>query len=177
MNRWTIKELKETDDITFAMCILSERRENLNQEAPLAKKLRSAYHTLNSMKEARNKIPRKTCAYCIHGSWFEDRSVGIFGYYECDNPDIPEDFEGDLPSENKDEDCEFFSPLLIKQCGNCGREMDVPDWLWTIWHPGEFGQLPCCCHKCADELDKKERAEYEKMLEDERRYNEQEWKG
>ena len=50
MNRWTIKELKETDDITFAMCILSERREGLNQEAPLAKKLRSTYHTLDRLK-------------------------------------------------------------------------------------------------------------------------------
>ena len=51
MNRWTIKELENIEDITFAMCILSERREMLNQEAPLAKKLRSAYHTLDKVRE------------------------------------------------------------------------------------------------------------------------------
>lgn len=51
MERWTIKALKETDDITFAMCILSERREGLHQEAPLAKKLRSAYHTLDDLRQ------------------------------------------------------------------------------------------------------------------------------
>ena len=48
--RWTIKELNEMDDITFAMCILSERREKLNQEAPLAKKLKKAYNTLNDVR-------------------------------------------------------------------------------------------------------------------------------
>lgn len=54
MERWTIKALQETDDITFAMCILSERREGLNQEAPLAKKLQSAYHTLDNLRTAVN---------------------------------------------------------------------------------------------------------------------------
>jgi hypothetical protein len=51
MKRWTIKELAKTDDITFAMCILSERREALNQEAPLAKKLKSAYCTLRDLRD------------------------------------------------------------------------------------------------------------------------------
>lgn len=50
MNRWTMKELEKTDNITFAMCILSERRSLLNQEAPLAKKLQSAYHTLEELR-------------------------------------------------------------------------------------------------------------------------------
>lgn len=49
-NRWTIEELKRTDDLMFAMCILSERREKLNQEAPLAKKIAKAYHTLSAMR-------------------------------------------------------------------------------------------------------------------------------
>jgi len=59
VNRWTIKELKDTDDITFAMCILSERREGLNQEAPLAKKLRSAYHTLDELKNRQETLGEK----------------------------------------------------------------------------------------------------------------------
>ncbi len=49
-NRWTIEELKRTDDLMFAMCILSERREKLNQEAPLAKKIAKAYHTLSAIR-------------------------------------------------------------------------------------------------------------------------------
>ena len=57
MNRWTIKELRETDDITFAMLILSERRETLNQEAPLAKKLRSAYHALDDIRGGMSMKP------------------------------------------------------------------------------------------------------------------------
>jgi len=32
------------------MCILSERREMLNQNAPLAKKIASAYHTLDEIR-------------------------------------------------------------------------------------------------------------------------------
>lgn len=50
MSRWTIKQLNEMDDLTFAMCILSERREMLNQNAPLAKKLASAYHMLDDVR-------------------------------------------------------------------------------------------------------------------------------
>ena len=50
MNRWTINELEQIDDLTFAMCILSERRGSLNQESPLAKKLRRAYHTLDKLR-------------------------------------------------------------------------------------------------------------------------------
>lgn len=66
MRKWTIKELKETDDLTFAMVILSDRREGLNQEAPLAKKVRSAYHTLEQHRDAaRNCIDCEfmDCAY------------------------------------------------------------------------------------------------------------------
>lgn len=49
-NRWTNKELSEMDDITFAMCVLSERCAALNQEAPFAKKIASAYHTLDALR-------------------------------------------------------------------------------------------------------------------------------
>jgi len=55
--RWTIPELQELDDITFAMCILSERQETLNQEVPLAKKLRSAYHTLDDIRGGKPMNP------------------------------------------------------------------------------------------------------------------------
>jgi hypothetical protein len=55
-NRWTITQLEEIDDLTFAMCILSERREMLNQEAPLAKKLRRAFHTIEELRDAYRKV-------------------------------------------------------------------------------------------------------------------------
>ena len=51
MSRWTIKELNETDDITFAMSILAERRNALsNLEAPLAIKLNRAHNTLDRIR-------------------------------------------------------------------------------------------------------------------------------
>jgi hypothetical protein len=40
MKRWTIKQINETDDLTFAMCILSERRETLDQENQLVEALK-----------------------------------------------------------------------------------------------------------------------------------------
>jgi hypothetical protein len=61
-NKWTIKELEELDDITFAMCILSERRESLNQNAVLAQKLRSAYNTLVELRPA-NRETTQTAIY------------------------------------------------------------------------------------------------------------------
>ncbi len=49
--RWTAKQLNETDDLTFAMCVLSERRELLNQESPLAKKLQRVYRVLEELRD------------------------------------------------------------------------------------------------------------------------------
>ena len=50
MNKWTIKKLNETDDITFAMCILSERQASLNPNAPLAQKLQNARLLLDKVR-------------------------------------------------------------------------------------------------------------------------------
>jgi len=55
--RWTDKELRETDDFTFAMCILSERLGMLNQQTPLAKKLNSAYHALEELRDICRSVP------------------------------------------------------------------------------------------------------------------------
>jgi len=53
MRRWTMKELGEVDDITFAMCVLAERGENLNRYTPLTQKIRSAYRTLEQLRDGR----------------------------------------------------------------------------------------------------------------------------
>lgn len=42
MDRWTMRELKETDDITFAIQILYERRKGLTPYSPLGMKLAEA---------------------------------------------------------------------------------------------------------------------------------------
>ncbi len=51
MSRWTIRELNETDTLTFAMIILSDRRMGLNQEAPLAKKIGQVYKELEELRD------------------------------------------------------------------------------------------------------------------------------
>jgi len=57
MSRWTIKELDTMDDLTFAMCVLSERKEKLHQGAPLAQKLASARKTLEQLRDATRQWP------------------------------------------------------------------------------------------------------------------------
>jgi hypothetical protein len=52
MNRWTMKELEEIDDIGFAIAILNERLADLsNPYAPLAKKIEEAIKTLKSLRK------------------------------------------------------------------------------------------------------------------------------
>jgi len=55
-----MEQLKEVDALTFAMCILSERRSGLNQEAPMAKKLVSVYKTLEELRD----IVRENQYFC-----------------------------------------------------------------------------------------------------------------
>ena len=50
MNKWMINELNKTDDITFTMSILSERRAELNPNAPLAQKITAALITLEKIR-------------------------------------------------------------------------------------------------------------------------------
>ncbi len=55
MDRWTMQELKETDDITFAICILEERRRGLTMYSPLGMKLKEAARTLSRIKDETEK--------------------------------------------------------------------------------------------------------------------------
>ena len=56
MDRWTMRELKETDDITFAILILQERRRFLSPYSPLGMKLAEAAHTLSKIKEEKDRF-------------------------------------------------------------------------------------------------------------------------
>jgi hypothetical protein len=53
------------DDIAFARCILSERREKLNQESPLAQKLKKAYTTLGEIKANLDNPREISIGWCI----------------------------------------------------------------------------------------------------------------
>lgn len=55
MYRWTMKQLEETDDITFAIAILNERRERTIRYSPLSVKLSEAAHTLALLKEQQDR--------------------------------------------------------------------------------------------------------------------------
>lgn len=52
MERWTMQELEQTDDISFAISVLNKRRRELNPYSPLSIKLKSAEATLEKIKEA-----------------------------------------------------------------------------------------------------------------------------
>lgn len=55
MDRWTMRELKETDDIDFAIAILNERRRGLTPYSPLGMKLAEAAHTLATIKNEKDR--------------------------------------------------------------------------------------------------------------------------
>ena len=50
MERWTIKELRNTDDLSFAIQILNERRKGLNPYAPLYGKISQTVNTLTRIR-------------------------------------------------------------------------------------------------------------------------------
>lgn len=52
MDRWTMEQMQNTDDITFAIAILNERRSKLTRYSPLALKLQEAESTLHEIHDA-----------------------------------------------------------------------------------------------------------------------------
>jgi hypothetical protein len=51
----------------------------------------------------------KAYSNCEFGIWFEDTSVGIFGGWECDNPDITEEeYEKTYEWSEGSNDCPYF---------------------------------------------------------------------
>lgn len=59
MNRWTMDDLKRIDDLDFAVCILTERRNGLNAYSPLATKLAEAVRTIQDIKCERDRYIAK----------------------------------------------------------------------------------------------------------------------
>jgi len=50
MEKWTIEKLDDTDDYSFAICILNERANKLHPNAPLAEKIKRTVRTLEKAK-------------------------------------------------------------------------------------------------------------------------------
>ena len=59
MDRWTQDELKNTDDLSFAIQILYERRKSLNPYAPLYSKISQVVNTLAMIREEKEKFIAK----------------------------------------------------------------------------------------------------------------------
>ncbi len=55
MNRWTMRDLEKTEDLDFAVCILNERRADLNAYSPLSVKLAQAVNTIQNIKAERDR--------------------------------------------------------------------------------------------------------------------------
>ena len=56
MERWTIERLKNTDDLSFAIEILYERRANLNPYAPLYEKISRTVLTLMEIRDEKERF-------------------------------------------------------------------------------------------------------------------------
>lgn len=56
MDRWTMEELESTDDITFAISILNQRRNGLNPYSPLSMKLSRSISTLENIKAEKDRF-------------------------------------------------------------------------------------------------------------------------
>ena len=69
MERWTIKQLKELDSLSFAIAILNERAAELkNPLSPLSKKIANTIASLSSvqdfMRKADRSIVNRCCCTC-----------------------------------------------------------------------------------------------------------------
>lgn len=56
MDRWTQEELRNTDNLSFAIQILYERRKGLNPYAPLYQKISEAANELADIREEKQKF-------------------------------------------------------------------------------------------------------------------------
>lgn len=61
MDRWTMDELERTDDLTFAISILDERRSRLNRYSPLSLKIQAAQSTLRRIKDEQDRFMERIC--------------------------------------------------------------------------------------------------------------------
>lgn len=69
MERWTMEELESTDDISFAISMLNQRRNGLNPFSPLSMKLQQATATLERIKEETDKYIARISAPAVNETY------------------------------------------------------------------------------------------------------------
>lgn len=54
--------------------------------------------------------------------------------------------------------CKFFAPKKLHFCGNCNKEMNVPQYNWPLFgFIGPSDPIPVCSQECKDEIKKKDK--------------------
>jgi hypothetical protein len=113
------------------------------------------------------KTEKKSCFNCKNAL----KSPGYSGTYldppeppeaECQNTEVP-DYIVELPEPA--EKCAWYDPELIAKCSQCGKEMEVPVYLWGIWAYG-LTELPCCCRLCQARAQAREDLGFQDQLRD-----------
>lgn len=114
MDRWTMKELKETDDITFAICILNEHRRTLTPYSPLGMKLAEAAHTLANIKAEKDRYLARISA--ADGQENEAEVLeDVTDLSDCDEETKAQILENAI---KLDERCKHCNPDY-RQCDSC----------------------------------------------------------
>ena len=99
------------------------------------------------------------CDYCKFGSYFEDMSVGIFGYYECGADQIEDEFEviiEDAMAGGMDYEtaigmyCTYYEPIIVDICGYCHGKMGIPVHDVKYWGVNMYYEYPVCSKECED---------------------------
>lgn len=112
MDRWTMRELKDTDDITFAIQILYERRRGLTPYSQLGMKLAEAARTLSEIKAERDRYHERLCAVCGPSKGTDERENSE------DNVEDSTDFSG-CDEETKAQILDNAAKLEELQCNPC----------------------------------------------------------
>lgn len=111
MDRWTMEDLERTDDIDFAIAILNERRAKLTPYSPLGTKLTETVHTLNTIKEERDKYIAKLAEATARAQITMEEAASFdapqAGPFEPCQPTFPEcegcDYSGEEPQETEEQ--------------------------------------------------------------------------
>lgn len=118
MDRWTMAELKSTDNISFAIQILYERRKGLNPYAPLYQKISEAVSELADIRGEKQKFiagVAKGVTYQCSREQLETKGPVI---------KVPSWIEGVCPCCGK-EYCAYGTDLYLSRlkCPHCGKTL------------------------------------------------------
>lgn len=117
MDRWTMQELKETDDITFAILILQERGRYLSPYSPLRMKLAAAAHTLSKIREEKDSFFARVAATGGESRQYMEDYVADLS--ECDETVKAQIMENaSLLDERDATKCDPCQPTQ-PECGEC----------------------------------------------------------